>query len=67
MDNYNIIVEANHGLNTYYVYSNIDLIEQYKTAIIAGKGFIMWEDGVIDCAKIVGITRTPAVKPKEVK
>jgi hypothetical protein len=63
-DNYNILVESQHGgINTHYIYTNIDLIEQYKTAIIQGKGYIMWEDGVIDYTKIVGITRQPVVKP----
>jgi hypothetical protein len=64
-DTYNVLVETQHGINTQFIYTNINLIEQYKTAIIQGKGYIMWEDGVIDYTKIVGITRQPMLKPAE--
>lgn len=63
MNNYNILVEAQNGIYNQYINTDIDLIDQYKTAIIQSKGYIMWEDGVIDYTKIVGITRQPPFKP----
>lgn len=67
MDSYNLLVESTHGLTSHFVQTNIDLIAQYKDSLLQGKGYVMWEDGVIDYSRIVGITRQPKpVAPKAV-
>ncbi|MED4586660.1 hypothetical protein P9578_28295 [Brevibacillus choshinensis] len=60
---YELLIIQNGSVFAYFITTDIDLLDQYKAAIINGKGYIVWEDGVIDCSKLVGMKRNKPYPP----
>jgi len=61
INNYQILIKMDNHCSTQYVSTEQDLVDQYKSSIIQGKGVIIWEDGVIDCSNIIAILRQKRV------
>ncbi len=41
----------------YWIETDIDLLDAYKTYLLQGKGYLIWEKGVIDCSKVFGLMK----------
>lgn len=52
---FEILVGTSQGIFTYWVDTDFNLLEQYKTALILGSGAITWEEGALDRNQVVGI------------
>lgn len=53
--NFNLILMGQNMLFNHWINTDINLLENYKNAILLGSGHISWEKGAIDTKHIVGI------------
>ncbi|PHA03000.1 hypothetical protein COE51_01265 [Bacillus pseudomycoides] len=55
---FNLMVMGQNMIFQHFITTDINLLENYKNAIMLGNGFISWEKGAIDTKQIVGIVDT---------
>lgn len=53
---FELLVLGQHGsVMHHWIDTDIDILANYKSALVLGSGIIAWEKGAIDSTKLVGI------------
>ena len=54
--NYMLVINVGNGMTTgHFIDCDFNLLEAYKRATIQKDGFIVWDKGVIDISRVIGV------------
>jgi hypothetical protein len=56
-NNYTVFVSTFGMVSSYMIYTDRDLLLDYKDALLNEKGFITWDKGIIKLKDVIGITK----------
>jgi hypothetical protein len=56
---FQVLIENGNYILTHFINSDIDLLNVYKNSLITDSGYIVWDNGVVNCKRVVGIMKMP--------